>query len=201
MSDFVTPEGRLSFPALFEPKAPVHGAEPKYSATILIPKDGQNVSKDMKRLRALVDAKIAEKWPNANSRPSKLKMAIKDGDTSEFETGANAGKLRKEKYPEMAGCWVITANTTNKPNCIDTSGNAILSPSEVYAGCWVRISLNVFAYDNVNVGIGCGLQNVCKFKDGEPFGNVSRAEDDFSKFINASGIDNDTDGEPEEMGF
>lgn len=184
-ADQVTPEGRMSFPTLFEPRA-MQGGDPKYSVTLLIPKDGRGVDKWIGQLRAAVQNKIEEKWPNADKRPAKFKSGIKDGDTCEFDTGANAGKLKKDVYPEMAGCWVIQASSKSKPKVINKAGQAVGDAAEAYAGRWAMVSFNLFAYDNVNVGVGCGLQNVLLCKDDDKFGSSSKAEDDFSAFINAS---------------
>jgi len=199
-ADFVSPEGRLSFPALFEAKAPVPGADPKFSATVLIPKDGAGVAEFMQKVQAGIMAKVAEKWPNEATRPKQLRIAIKDGDLVKFESGEMAGTLKKDKYPEMAGCWVIPASSKNKPGVVDAAGNPILVADQVKAGYWVRISFNVFAYSNVNVGVSCGLQNVMLVRTDDPFGQASRAEDDFSAFFNQTGGEAPAAGEVQSAG-
>lgn len=186
MADFVTPEGRLSFPNLYEAKAAQTGAEPKYSCTVLVPKDAPGVAEWIARLQQGVQARIAEKWPNPDKRPKSFKFGIKDGDKAMFESGENSGSLKKDKYPEMAGCWVIQATGKNKPTVVDTAGNPVFDAGQIKAGYWVRMSFNLFAYSNVNVGVGCGLQNVLLVRQDEPFGSQSRAEDDFSAFFEAA---------------
>jgi hypothetical protein len=186
MSDFVTPEGRLSFPALFEPKAPVKGAEPKYSATILIPKDGHGVKEWIASLQQGVKDAVAAKWPNPENRPARLRLAIKDGDTAEFETGSSAGKLKCEKYPEMQGCWCIQASSKNKPTILDIAGNPVFDKERVKAGYWVRMSFNLFAYDNVNVGVSCGLNNLLVVRPDDVFGGKTDAKSDFADLIDPS---------------
>ena len=183
MSDFVTPAGRLSFPNLFEPKPPSPGADPKYSCTVLLPKGDKEVKEFMGRVNDGIMTRIAEKWSNPDRRPAELNYGIKDGDKAKFTAGVNAGKLKCEKYPEMANSWVIQASTKQKPQVLDANGAPVLAASDVYPGCWVRISFNLFAYDNVNVGVSCGLQHVMKVRDGDPFGNSSRPEDDFGAFF------------------
>ena len=52
--------------------------------------------------------------------------------------------------------------------------------SEVYSGCYANVSVNFFGYNtNGNAGIGAGLGNIQKIKDGEPLGGFSNPEDDF----------------------
>ena len=56
-----------------------------------------------------------------------------------------------------------------------------MNRSEVYSGCYGRVSLNFYAYFvNGNRGIAAGLNNIQKIRDGEPLAGKSRAEDDFS---------------------
>ena len=55
-----------------------------------------------------------------------------------------------------------------------------MDQSEVYSGCYARLTLNFYAYNaNGNKGVAAGLGNVQKLRDGEPLGGISRAEDDF----------------------
>ena len=57
---------------------------------------------------------------------------------------------------------------------------SILDQSEVYSGCYGRISVNFYGFNNNgNRGIAAGLGNIQKLKDGEPLGGRTNAEDDF----------------------
>ncbi len=196
--------GRMSFPALVNPKADQNGVE-KWSLTLLIPKDGSGVPGDdignvgggmvkmttkefMAGVKAAIDAAAAEKWPDANKRPKKLRLAIHDGDTWEYsDDGVDAGKLKKDKYPEFAGCWCITAtNGRNAPNVVDASGVAITDEKKIVSGHWARMSFNLFAYENKKVGVSCGLLNVMVLRADEPFGSgQSEAKDDFGPLFAA----------------
>ncbi|MFQ5410337.1 MAG: ssDNA-binding protein, partial [Anaerolineales bacterium] len=110
MSNLVTPIGRLCFPALFEARAAVAKATPKFSATILLDKQGEGVAEFMRKVRMTIQKVIGLRWPDPKSRPEQLKLGVKDGDTLRFTTGVHAGKLKKEKYPEYGGCWAIQAS-------------------------------------------------------------------------------------------
>jgi hypothetical protein len=58
--------------------------------------------------------------------------------------------------------------------------NPILDQADLYSGCYVRASINLYPFNkNGNKGIGAGLNNIQKLADGEPLGGRSRAEDDF----------------------
>lgn len=181
----VTPPGRVSFPNLFVPvtmkgKDGKPSGDPKFSITLLLPKDDDAVKLWIAELRSKALAVVTEKWPNEDKRPKQLKRFYKDGDTLTFDTGELSGQLKSEKYPEMAGHYVINASTKQRPHVVDASLNPILDEVDFYPGCWARISFNIYAYNNVNVGVGAGLLNVQKVKDGEPFGSGSRPEDDFT---------------------
>ena len=69
-----------------------------------------------------------------------------------------------------------------KPQCVHISNvHADLLPTDVYSGMYARVTVNFFPYDaSGNRGVGCGLGNVCKTRDGEPLGGRANAESDFA---------------------
>ena len=186
----VTPEGRLSFPALFVPKGMPGGGEAKFSATILIPKNGREAAEFLAKAKAAITAEVESRWPDKSKRPPALKMPIRDGDKAVFESGENTGGLKKDKYPEYAGCWVLSSQTKRKPSVIDTAGAQVFEESKVFAGCWVRLMVHFFAYSNVNVGVSCGLDNVLFVREDAAFG--AGAEPPLSAF--AAFLDNNAGG-------
>jgi hypothetical protein len=101
-----------------------------------------------------------------------FKTPLRDGDT-ERDT---------EKYPEYKGQYFINANTYNKPSVVDSGMNDIINKSDLYSGCYGRISIIPAAYNvDGNKGIKFYLNNVQKLAEGEPLGGgVSNAADDFT---------------------
>jgi hypothetical protein len=75
----------------------------------------------------------------------------------------------------------LNANSKSAPGVVDKALNEIIDKEEFYSGCWGRASINFFPYDsNGNRGIGVGLNNVQKLKDGDRLGGSrASAEDDF----------------------
>ena len=68
-----------------------------------------------------------------------------------------------------------------QPQIVDNNVQPILDRSEVYSGCYGRVSLNFYAFNsNGNKEIACGLGNIQKLRDGEPLGGRSSACDDFT---------------------
>ena len=79
------------------------------------------------------------------------------------------------------GHWFINANSTTAPQMVDRAVKPILDKSEVYSGCYGRVSLNFYAFNsNGNKGIAAGLGNIQKIRDGEPLGGRTNAADDFT---------------------
>ena len=155
----LTPEFRVSFPAVFVPRSPMDGAEPKYSVVMLFPKNA-----DLSGLKKIAKAAITEKW--GDKPPKELRNPFRDGDTKELEG--------------YAGMIFITASSKNKPGLVDASRQPIISADEFYAGCYARATVNAYAYNkNGNAGVSFGLQNIQKLRDGEPFSGRTKPEDDF----------------------
>ena len=67
---------------------------------------------------------------------------------------------------------------------MDRKVKPILDQSEVYSGCYAKVSINFYAFNtNGNKGVACGLGNIQKVKDGEPLSGRSNASDDFDTEI------------------
>lgn len=163
----VTGVVRLSYANIWDPTS-INGGTPKYGVSLIISK---NDEKTIAAINAAVDnaikdgvAKFGGKIPNKAT----LKLPLRDGDTErEDEAYKNA--------------YFINANSTTAPQIVDRSVQPILDRSEVYSGCYARVSINFYAFNsNGNRGVACGLGNIQKVKDGEPLGGKSSAADDFS---------------------
>ncbi len=170
----LTGEVRLSYAHLSEPYANPNqvGAEPKYSVTLLIPKADAATKADIDAsMKAAYEAAVVNDWKGA--RPQLRNALIYDGDGLRND-GSKFG-------PECAGHWVITASSKRKPQVVDISNiNCELAPQDIYSGMFARVTLNFFAFNtNGNKGVGCGLGNVLKVRDGEPLSGGASAASDF----------------------
>lgn len=167
----LTGEVRLSYANLTAPRAPQQGGEPKYSVTILIPKtDTKTVADINASMKAAYDDGVSKKWGGAHPTP---KVILHDGDG-----------LRPSGLPygeECKGCWVITASSKNRPQVVGIDNlDCELSPSDIYSGMYARVTINFFAYDTAgSKGVGCGLGNVLKTRDGEALAGGASAASDF----------------------
>ena len=167
----LTGEVRLSYVNLTTPRAPQQGGEPKYSVTLLIPKtDAATVANINASMKAAYDDGVSKKWGGAHPQP---KVLLHDGDG-----------LRPSGLPfgdECKGHWVLTASTKNKPQVVGIDNlDCELSPSDIYSGMYARVTINFFAYDTAgSKGVGCGLGNVLKTRDGEALAGGASAASDF----------------------
>lgn len=152
------------------------GAKPRYSATLLIPKTDVATKADIdSAIKAAYEDGVADKWKG--TRPQLASPLIWDGD-GKRKGGDDFG-------PECKGHWVITANTPDdkrKPEVVDISNiNVQLAPKDVYSGMYARVTLNFFSFSRGgNKGVGCGLGNVLKTRDGEPLSGGASAASDFA---------------------
>ena len=170
---------RISYCHLTEPYSH-NGGEPKYSATLLIPKSDTATKADIDQaMRSAADHGVSSCWNG--TRPAAYKNAlIYDGDGVR-QSGEPFGE-------ECRGHWVLTASTKTKPEVVHISNvRSELAPSDIYSGMYARVTINFFPYNsNGNKGIGCGLGNVMKVDDGEPLGGRSSAASDFADLENST---------------
>lgn len=157
--------GRLSYTNLFEPKS-INGSDPKYSVSIIIPKSDKNT---VKKVQAAIEAAKKDGMSKFGGKiPANLKTPLRDGD------------IDRPDDPAYEDSYFINTNSKDAPQIVDTRLQPILDRSEVYSGCYGKVSINFYAFNvNGNRGIAAGLGNVQKLRDGEPLGGRSRAEDDF----------------------
>ena len=163
----VTGVVRLSYEHVWEAQS-INGGTPKYGGSLLIRKDDTETVENM---NAAIDAAIQQgigKFGGKIPPRASLKLPLRDGDTERDD----------EAYK---GCYFVNANSTTPPQIVDRSVQPILDREEVYSGCYVRASLNFYAFNsNGNKGIACGLGNIQKVRDGEHLGGKTTAAQDFT---------------------
>lgn len=157
----LTPECRLSYANLVEPKAAKDDPNGKkfYSVALLIPKS-QAIFTELKNSeKAAYDEAITSKW--GGKRPQ-ITSVIHDGDLP---------KQNGDEYgPECKGHYVINVKSKNKPwVCHQSNINCELAPQDIYSGMYARVTIEFFGYDtNGRKGVSASLRGVMKTRDGEP---------------------------------
>jgi len=160
----ITPEFRLSFPELFSPRA-FRNQEPKYSVAMLFAKDA-----DLAPLKKAVQAAVKAKW--GDHKPTFRTPLFRD-----------AGEKKYDGYEP--GMTLVKATSKFKPTLLDRNREEITDPTKLYAGCYARAFVSVFAGDYREEGQGPVLNSYVKLtlhgvqfiRDGEPFGNRLRIDD------------------------
>ena len=167
----VTGVVRLSYANVWEP-ASINGSNPKYSVSLIIPKDDTvTVAKIKAAIEAAYNEGAAKLKGNGRSVPplTTIKTPLRDGD------------LERPDDPAYANAYFINANSATAPGIVDADRNPVLTRSEVYSGVYGRASINLYAFNsNGNRGIACGLNNLQLIRAGEPLGGKASAESDFA---------------------
>lgn len=158
---------RLSYANIWEPKS-INGGKEKYSVSLIIPKSD---TKTVTAIEKAIDAAIEEgidKFGGKKPNKAALKLPLRDGD------------LEKDDL-NYKDAYFINANSITAPQIVDKQVQPILDQTEVYSGCYARVSISFYAFNtNGNRGVACGLGNIQKISDGEPLGGHGSASDDFT---------------------
>ncbi|MFI3253653.1 MAG: DUF2815 family protein [Eubacteriales bacterium] len=166
------PNTRIVFPHLFD-KNPMND---NYGAKFIFSKKDKTGIEMLKNgILAAYQQGATKLKGNGNSIPplETLRSVLRDGD------------LEKPDDPLYANCYFLNANSTIPPGIVDANCNPILDRTQVYSGCYGRVSLSFFAYSTAGAkGIAAGLNHVQILRDGEPLGGRSTAASDFSGLTN-----------------
>lgn len=172
MSNIITPEFRVSFPQILEPRLNDLNGKMEYSLVALFPKGA-----DLSALKAAAAAAAKEKW--GDKLPANMRSPFRDQAEKEKDGKLPAGM--------EAGAIFMSLKANQRPGLVDAKVQPIIDASDFYAGCWARAQVRAFAYDNKgNRGVSFGLQNVQKMREGEPLGSRVRAEDAFEAVAGAT---------------
>lgn len=171
-----TPEFRVSYPSVFQPKKNDLNGKMEYSVVALFPfgKDDPKLA-DMKKM---AEAAVVKKWGADKSQwPANLKSPFRD--QGERAKNVDGKRILPAGYED--GKVFVTLKAEQKPAVVDENVNTIIDPTQFYAGCYAIASINAYAYDQKgNRGVAFGLGNIQKWRDGDSLGGRTRPEDDFS---------------------
>lgn len=142
---------RFSYLNVLEPRANMQG-QLKYSTQILIPKTNRAA---LAEIEAAVQAAVEKRW--GRNPPGSWRHPLRDGD---------------QEYPdreEYRGMMFLNASSTRPPGVVDHALRPIIDPRGFVSGDWGYVHLGFFGYDvSGNRGVGAGLNNLQRTKEGEP---------------------------------
>ena len=168
----ITPTFRLSYPHVWKATFNQLAKREEFSIQMLFDKKTDKTA--LQPMVALVN-KMKE-WKGW-SKAVGIRSPFIDGD------GVNAkGEPWVVKNPSVAGMIFVRSWSKNQPGIVDLTGkHPITQEDEIYGGCYCRAQVNAYAYDQAGQkGINFGLVHIQKIKDGQPFGNRTKAEDAFA---------------------
>jgi hypothetical protein len=169
MSNVVTPEFRVSYPSVFQPKRNDLNGKDEFSVVALFPKGA-----DLSALKAAAKAAVVEEWgPDEKKWPTKLRLPFRD-----------QGEKKKDGVMPPAheeGAIFMNLKSQQKPGVVDQNVQPILDAVQFYGGCYARASVRAYAYEmKGNAGVAFGLQNIQKTRDGDSLGGRAAPEKDFA---------------------
>lgn len=171
----ITGECTLSYVHVWEPAETPSGDE-KFSVSILIPEGDKGTLKLVDKCVKAAIARGLEKGKFTKAQVKALRLPLRNG-TEEVENG------EKAENPEYRGHMFLNASSTRKPGVVGPDAKPILNQDDVYSGIIGRVDINFFPYNAAgNRGIGVGLNNIMKLRDGERLDGRMKAEDAFKDY-------------------
>lgn len=178
---------RLAFPDLFDPKQYQGKGDFSYGCQLLVDPESQAFADIEAALEEVATAKWGKKAKAmmAEIRPDKKACCWIDGN-------------RRSDYDGFAGMWSLTAKRSEKkgPPMVLTRGKKLIQKDtgQVYGGCFVDASVDIYASESGGVGLRCELSAIRFFGDGEAFGSGSApTADDFADLADGAGDDEHDD--------
>lgn len=191
----VTNKVRFSYAHVDKPASIEEGQAKKYSVSILIDKDDQQLVDGIEK--AIKAAREAGKAKLGKVVESKFWNPLRDGDDE------------KPDDDNYANCYFINAKSDRRPDVIDRTGKIIISDDnfeeltrnrtdkeveelhakrsseEFYSGCYGAASVNFYAFAaSGSKGVACGLNSLIKLADGDSLGGGrSSAAEDFGDLM------------------
>lgn len=161
---------RLAFPNLFEPSTVAGEGEPRYSAALILGADHPQI----KEINDKIKAVATEKWKDkADAMIKSLektgKLALHDGD-------------EKPNYDGFPGNMFVSASAkvSARPTVINSDKTPLTDrDGKIYAGCYVNVSLDLWAQDNAyGKRVNAQLRGVQFLRDGDAFSAGRPADND-----------------------
>lgn len=154
----LTPVIRMIFGNLYTPEQVKGQGAFKFRMTAVMKPQGnlfENLLAQAERLRSI-----------------NFSAEVAAGDKIEFPL-AECSKMKAfRERPEYAGLWVIkaSANVEYPPKITGQDGLDNMTPGYIYPGCYLRASIQPYAFDNMSKGVSFGLVGVQFIKDGKRIG-------------------------------
>jgi Protein of unknown function (DUF2815) len=189
MAKIITPECRLSFPQLLVARAMTDSTGAPQGAASFSAAFVFEPGQDLTAIKQAIAATVIEKFGMDKGKEILSKMV--PGGSVKNPLRADLDK----KYGDGSH-FFVNARNKQQPQCVHpyadpaTGKPKLMTAEEVgklmYAGAYVRASLNPFWFDKAgNKGVAFGLNNLQWLRDGERLDNRVAAENEFEAVVDA----------------
>ena len=171
---------RAVFPFVFEKRPDEKGMIGKYEVTLLIDKKD---TPTLETINAAIDEAIDRGYSGDLKPQSTFKKNTKESDL-QLPLHEDFEKEDTDYFEIFEGSFYMNAKTDRRPTVVDTNGQQILDPDEIYGGCFIAISLTFFPYNNRAEGVSAQINHIMKLKDGDRIGGGGiSVEEAFKDYI------------------
>jgi hypothetical protein len=155
--------GRMSWPEIITPRETPNGN--RWSVTLLLPPDY-----DLDPIREALEDICKQTW---GTNPARWPSTARKPDQVIRDCG------EKPQYGGYEPGWhFLAATTAEQPGVVDGALNPVeLTPKEIYAGRWAKISCRPYIYTKMGLGVSLGLSNIQVLKHDAVFGRTSASHD------------------------
>lgn len=191
----LTPEFRLSFCSLFEPKPDMNKVV-RYSMEMLFPKE-RGSAQFLEMMKLYNETLAAAKFGEKGATPRTFKEAIIDGNSKKQEGRQGMYMIKANASAEING-------KPNKPRLL-LPNRMPAERKDIYEGCWCRAIVNCYPYEAhqdgdpkkpvISRGAAFGILTVQKTRDDKPFASyvTDEEQDELLKAAPLEGVE-DADG-------
>ena len=197
---YITPVGRLSYVNAWKPRKKKPGEEAKanvYDCVLILDRPSEMTPDEKERyveLKQLVEDVRKAKWPNSKSP---INAPFRYGYSPKtLPDGYNPPKpYDLDANPEYKDKIIIKAVSYERPpQILRPDKQEMMNQSELYSGCYGRMWVYAFAYDNAgNKGVSFSLQGIMKVRDGDPLSSQRNASDAFKDIEISEDFDVESD--------
>ena len=157
---------RIAYPHLFEPRMNQNKTAEEYSCALILDPDEPSTEKLLELVEKVAIDRFGPKAPRLLEN-KRLKHPVHDGD-------------EKEDDEAFAGKYYVNCKSRRQPEVVDQSVQPILDPDEVFGGCYVNVTVGLYAYDQEGgKGVGVGLNNVQLIEKGDRITGAKSAAEEF----------------------
>lgn len=156
---------RFAYLNCWRPVSQYNGVQ-KYTVAAVVDKNDRETIMQIEDAIEYVKNQSLQLW--GGRIPMNLRSPLHDGDEEKPDNS-----VFKNSY-------YINAKSKDAPQVVDSRVQPITDQTEVYSGCYGRVSITLYSYNFGGAkGIAAWLGNIQKLKDGDRFSAKILARDDF----------------------